>query len=68
MANSGPNTNSSQFFLVYANTTLGPNYTIWGQITQGLDIVKAIAAKGVAGGGQDGSPAQTIALEKVTVK
>ena len=73
MANSGPGpnnsgTNSSQFFLVYANTTLPPNYTIWGQITQGLDIVKAVAAKGVANGSKDGAPAQTIALEKVTVK
>ena len=68
MANSGPNTNSSQFFLVYADTTLGPNYTIWGQITQGLDILKAIAAKGVANGATDGTPAQTVAIEKEIVK
>jgi len=73
MAKSGPGpnnsgTNSSQFFLVYANTTLGPNYTIWGQITQGLDIVKAIAAKGVGNGSQDGAPAQVIAIEKATIK
>ena len=68
MANSGPNTNSSQFFLVYADTTLGPNYTIWGQITQGLDILKAIAAKGVANGATDGTPVQTVAIEKENVK
>ena len=43
MANSGPGTNGSQFFLVYKNTTLGPNYTIWGRIIAGLDIVKFIA-------------------------
>ncbi len=67
MANSGPSTNGSQFFLVYANTTLAPSYTIWGQITTGLDIVKAIAAAGVKGGGADGAPAQTIAIEKVIV-
>ena len=67
MANSGPSTNGSQFFLVYANTTLPPAYTIWGKITTGLDIVKAIAAAGVQGGGADGKPAQAIAIEKVEV-
>ncbi len=67
MANSGPSTNGSQFFLVYANTTLAPSYTIWGQITTGLNIVKAIAAAGVKGGGSDGTPVQTIAIEKVIV-
>jgi len=66
MANSGPGTNGSQFFLVYADTTLGPDYTIWGKITKGLDIVQAIAKAGVIGGGGDGTPAQTIALLKVT--
>jgi len=66
MANSGPGTNGSQFFLVYADTTLGPDYTIWGKITKGLDIVQAIAKAGVVGGGGDGTPAQTIALLKVT--
>lgn len=67
MANSGPNTNGSQFFLVYANTTLAPSYTIWGTITSGLDIVKAIAKAGAAGGAPDGKPAKTIALQKVLV-
>lgn len=67
MANSGPSTNGSQFFLVYADTTLAPSYTIWGQITTGLNIVKAIAAAGVKGGGADGAPAQTMAIEKVIV-
>ena len=37
MANSGPGTNGSQVFFVYADTTLGPNYTIWGKITKGTD-------------------------------
>ena len=67
MANSGANTNGSQFFLVFGNTRLDPYYTIWGQITSGLDIVKAIAAKGVVGGGGDGAPLQKIAIEKVIV-
>jgi peptidyl-prolyl cis-trans isomerase B (cyclophilin B) len=67
MANSGPSTNGSQFFLVFADTTLGPNYTIWGTITQGLDIVKYIAKLGVKGGGADGRPAQSIAILRATV-
>ncbi len=46
MANSGPGTNGSQVFFVYENTTLGPNYTIWGKITEGLDIVRYIAKQG----------------------
>lgn len=67
MANSGPGTNGSQFFLVFADTTLGPNYTIWGTITSGLEIVKAIAKAGVKGGGADGSPNQIIAINRVIV-
>ena len=67
MANSGPGTNGSQFFLVFADTTLGPDYTIWGKITKGLDIVQAIAKAGVKGGGADGTPNTTVALTKVRV-
>jgi peptidyl-prolyl cis-trans isomerase B (cyclophilin B) len=67
MANSGPGTNGSQFFLVFADTTLGANYTIWGTITQGLDIVRAIAKAGVKGGGADGAPNQPISINRVTV-
>ena len=67
MANSGPGTNGSQFFLVFADTTLGPNYTIWGKITKGLDIVQGIAKAGVKGGGADGTPNTTVALTKVRI-
>jgi peptidyl-prolyl cis-trans isomerase B (cyclophilin B) len=67
MANSGPGTNGSQFFLVFADTTLGSNYTIWGTVTQGLDIVKAIAKVGVKGGGADGAPIQPIEIRRVSV-
>ena len=67
MANSGPGTNGSQFFLVFADTTLGANYTVWGMITQGLDIVKAIARAGVKGGGADGTPNQPISINRVVV-
>ena len=46
MANSGPDTNGSQFFLVYQDSPLPPNYTPFGTITQGLDVLKSIAAQG----------------------
>lgn len=68
MANSGPNTNGSQFFIVYKDTYLPPSYTVWGVVTQGLDIVKKVATFGVVGGGTDGTPKQTIAIESVDVK
>lgn len=68
MANSGPNTNGSQFFFVYADTTLPPSYTRWGVITKGLDILKAIAAQGTANGSGDGAPKQSVAIEKVSVR
>jgi peptidyl-prolyl cis-trans isomerase B (cyclophilin B) len=68
MANSGANTNGSQFFIVYKDTTLPPNYTIWGRVTEGLEIVQAVANAGVVGGGTDGMPVQKIAILKVRVK
>jgi peptidyl-prolyl cis-trans isomerase B (cyclophilin B) len=68
MANSGPNTNGSQFFLVYKDTTLGPNYTLWGKIVSGLEIVKYIAQGGVKNGGVDGIPLRTIAIERALTK
>jgi peptidyl-prolyl cis-trans isomerase B (cyclophilin B) len=46
MANSGPGTNGSQFFLVYKDTQLDPNYTPFATITKGLDILNKVAAAG----------------------
>lgn len=67
MANAGPGTGGSQFFIVYGNTTLPSGYTIWGRVTQGLDVVTGVAAAGVAGGGADGAPAQPITIEEASV-
>lgn len=67
MANSGANTNGSQFFLVYTDTQLGPNYTPFGRITSGLDVLQKVAKGGVSGGGQDGQPKIPVQLQKVTV-
>lgn len=67
MANAGPGTGGSQFFIVYADTTLPPDYTIWGTVTKGLDVVQAVAAAGVEGGGGDGRPAQPISILEAKV-
>ena len=68
MANNGANTNGSQFFIVYEDTSMNPNYTIWGRVTKGLEIVRAIAEAGVADGTSEGLPKQMIAIERVRVR
>lgn len=68
MANSGPNTNGSQFFLVYADTTLPPNYSIWGVITKGFEIVEKIAQLGTAAGAPDGSPLYPVEIRTARLK
>ncbi len=68
MANAGPNTNGSQFFLVFADTELPPSYTVFGQMdAAGIEAVKAVAMDGVAGGGPDGTPATEVTIESVLV-
>lgn len=66
MANSGPDTNGSQFFLVYGDSQLDPNYTVFGHITSGLDVVTTIAESGTDNGGDDGAPAEPVTLDDVT--
>lgn len=63
MANAGPDTNGSQFFLVYADSTLPPDYTVFGKITAGLDILTGIAAKGISGI----APTDPVNIESITV-
>lgn len=67
MANAGANTNGSQFFIVYGDSQLKPDYTVLGTVTKGLDVVDAIAKKGVKGGGSDGAPAQKVTIDTVTI-
>jgi peptidyl-prolyl cis-trans isomerase B (cyclophilin B) len=69
MANSGANTNGSQFFLVYKDSPLPPNYTPFGTITGGLDTITKIAAAGSdnANGTGDGAPLQKVVMNTVTV-
>ncbi len=67
MANSGPNTNGSQFFIVYRDTTLPPSYTIWGKVSSGLETVDQVAAAGVQGGQADGPPNEKVVIETTKV-
>jgi peptidyl-prolyl cis-trans isomerase B (cyclophilin B) len=50
MANSGPDTNGSQFFFVYEDNSLQPQYTVIGRVTEGLEVIDKIAQ-----GGHDGA-------------
>ena len=66
MANAGPNTNGSQFFLVYADSQLPPNYTVFGTIDEaGLAVLDTIGAAGVAGGSSDGAPRTPVTITSV---
>ena len=66
MANAGPGTNGSQFFLVYKDSKLPPNYTVFGTIdATGLATLDKIAAAGVAGGGEDGKPATDVQVKSL---
>lgn len=77
MANSGVGTNGSQFFLVYKDTTLPPNYTIWGRIKTGLPLLLRIEkvgaykfdqTSGSAYYAPDGIPVQPIEIKTVTIR
>jgi peptidyl-prolyl cis-trans isomerase B (cyclophilin B) len=66
MANAGPGTNGSQFFLVYKDSQLPPNYTVFGTIDQtGLATLDKIAAAGTADGGQDGKPKNDVQVKSI---
>jgi len=68
MANAGPGTSGSQFFLVYEDTTLPSAYTVFGTVTQGLDIIQEIASVGTEDGAQDGRPRQPVVIEKASIQ
>ena len=73
MANSGPNTNGSQFFILESDqagvdlmkaTQNQPNYSLFGKVTKGMDVVKAIIALGDA----SQKPRETVTIKSVTIK
>jgi cyclophilin family peptidyl-prolyl cis-trans isomerase len=65
MANAGPNTNGSQFFIMHSDYGLPPSYTIFGKVTEGQDVVNAIATSPTAAGDR---PVSEVKMEKVTIE
>jgi len=65
MANAGPNTNGSQFFIVSGPDGVGlpPQYSLFGKVVRGLDVVKAIESVG----SRSGAPTEPVIIESVTV-
>jgi len=67
MANSGPDTNGSQFFIItgQAGVALAPDYSLFGQVTDGQDVLQRIAEDGSDG---EGAPEVEHTIEKVTIE
>ena len=65
MANAGPNTNGSQFFIMHVDYPLPPSYTIFGRVTEGQDVVNAIATTKTSSGDR---PVEEVKMEKVTIE
>ena len=65
MANAGPNTNGSQFFIMHVDYPLPPSYTIFGKVTEGQDVVNAIATTPTGPGDR---PIQDVRIEKVSIE
>jgi cyclophilin family peptidyl-prolyl cis-trans isomerase len=67
MANAGPNTNGSQFFIMHQDYPLPPAYVIFGQVTAGMDVVDAIATAPVKPGGEASSPVTPVVVSEVMI-
>jgi peptidyl-prolyl cis-trans isomerase B (cyclophilin B) len=66
MANSGPGTNGSQFLLIFADSVMPPNYTVFGTIdAAGLRLLDRVAAAGVTGSSHDGAPTMNVSITSV---
>ena len=71
MANAGPNTNGSQFFIVHgADVGLPPSYTIFGNVTSGIDVLDAIATSPVTTGrsGEPSTPTTALEINDVEIQ
>jgi cyclophilin family peptidyl-prolyl cis-trans isomerase len=70
MANAGPNTNSSQFFIMHQDYPLPPSYVIFGRVTKGLEVVDALATSATSMGkdGAMSSPTPPIVMRKVSIR
>jgi len=64
MANAGPNTNGSQFFIMHVDYPLPPSYTIFGKVIEGQDVVNSIATSET----RNDRPVSDVKMEKVTIE
>ena len=64
MANAGPNTNGSQFFVMHADYRLPPSYTVFGKLTSGEETLDSIAN---ARTGSNDRPVQPTTIQRVTI-
>ena len=68
LANAGPNTNGSQFFIVHGQQVgLPPNYTIFGQLLTGEEILDTLATSPVAPGGEGSRPAERLEIQRIDI-
>ena len=67
MANAGPNTNGSQFFIMHADYGLPPNYTIFGQAVAGLETIDTIATAPTQPGGEGSTPVNPVVIQSVGI-
>lgn len=67
MANAGPDTNGSQFFIMHADYALPKNYTIFGQVTKGLEAVDAIAMAPTETSGEGSRPVTPVKITSVDI-
>lgn len=69
MANAGPDTNGSQFFIMQSDVDLPADYVIFGQVTDGLAVVDEIAQApvGINASGEESSPLDPVTIEKIEI-
>lgn len=67
MANAGPNTNGSQFFIMHQDTALPKSYVIFGQVVAGMDVVDKIAEAPTQPGGEGSSPVTPVEVQAVVI-
>jgi len=70
MANAGANTNGSQFFIMHEDNELPPNYVIFGEVLDGIDVVDIIATSPVesSASGEQSSPTEITLIEEISIR
>ncbi len=67
MANAGPNTNGSQFFIMHKDYGLPKNYVIFGKVTSGIEVVDTIATAPTEPGGEGSTPVSPVKVESIQI-